>query len=107
MIRDRGEARTTANCPAFLRQTLALSGQMLFLGLVGLARRAKAKWIPVTAFSLRHSFALKFLEKNPGKLIELAVLPEHKSLDTTAVYLRPSQEEMTAGAELSRLNLAE
>jgi site-specific recombinase XerD len=72
-----------------------------------LARRAKATRIPVTASSLRHSFALKFLEKNPGKLIELAALLGHESLDTTAVYLRPSQEEMTAGVERSRLNLAE
>jgi site-specific recombinase XerD len=63
---------------------------MFFLGLFGLARRAKAKWIPVTVSSLRHSFALKFLEKNPGKLIELAVLLGYESLDTTAVYLRPS-----------------
>jgi integrase/recombinase XerC len=72
-----------------------------------LARRAKATRIPVTASSLRHSFALKFLEKNPGRLIELAALLGHESLDTTAVYLRPSQEEMTAGVERSRLNLAE
>ncbi|MHB1675034.1 MAG: hypothetical protein ACYCSP_12380 [Acidobacteriaceae bacterium] len=77
------------------------------VGCFGIGRRAKASRIPVTASSLRHSFALKFLEKNPGKLIELAALLGHESLDTTAVYLRPSQEEMTAGVERSRLNLAE
>jgi integrase/recombinase XerC len=62
-----------------------------------LARRAKITRIPVTAHSLRHTFALKFLEKNPGKLMELAALLGHESLDTTSVYLRPSQEEMAAG----------
>ena len=72
-----------------------------------LARRAKISRIPVTALSLRHTFALKFLEKNPGKLIELAALLGHESLDTTAKYLRPSQEAMAAGVERSRLNVAE
>jgi integrase/recombinase XerC len=70
-----------------------------------LARRARITRIPVTAHSLRHTFALKFLEKNPGKLIELAALLGHESLDTAAVYLRPSQEEMAAGVERSRLNV--
>jgi site-specific recombinase XerD len=72
-----------------------------------LARRAKITRIPVTAHSLRHTFALKFLEKNPSKLMELAALLGHESLDTTSVYLRPSQEEMAAGVEGSRLNVAE
>jgi site-specific recombinase XerD len=72
-----------------------------------LARRAKITRIPVTAHSLRHTFALKFLERSPGKLVELAALLGHESLDTTAVYLRPSQEEMAEGVERSRLNAAE
>jgi site-specific recombinase XerD len=72
-----------------------------------LARRAKITRTPVTAHSMRHTFALKFLEKNPGKLVELAALLGHESLDTTAIYLRPSQEEMAVGVERSRLNAAE
>jgi len=72
-----------------------------------LARRAKITRLPVTAHSLRHTFALHYLERNPGKLVELAALLGHESLDTTAVYLRPSQEEMAQGGERSRLNAAE
>jgi site-specific recombinase XerD len=56
---------------------------------------------------MRHTFALNYLEKNPGKLVELAALLGHESLDTTAVYLRPSQEDMAQGVERSRLNAAE
>jgi len=72
-----------------------------------LARRAKITRIAVSAHSLRHTFALKFLERNPGKLVELAALLGHESLDTTAAYLRPSQEDMAEGVERSRLNAAE
>jgi len=72
-----------------------------------LARRAQITRIPVTAHSMRHTFAVKYLEKNPGKLVALAALLGHESLDTTAIYLRPSQEEMAAGVEHSRLNAAE
>lgn len=72
-----------------------------------LARRAKITRIGVSAHTMRHTFALKFLERNPGKLVELAALLGHESLDTTAVYLRPSQEDMAEGVERSRLNAAE
>ena len=37
-----------------------------------LARRAKITRIPVSAHTCRHTFALTFLRRNPGKLIELA-----------------------------------
>lgn len=35
-----------------------------------LARRAKITRLPVTAHSMRHTFALNYLERNPGKLVE-------------------------------------
>jgi site-specific recombinase XerD len=72
-----------------------------------LTRRARITRLAVTAHSMRHTFALNYLERNPGKLVELAALLGHESLDTTAVYLRPSQEEMAQGVERSRLNAAE
>jgi site-specific recombinase XerD len=64
-----------------------------------LARRAKITRIPVSAHTCRHSFALAFLRRNPGKLVELATLLGHESLDTTAVYLRPSAEELAQAVE--------
>lgn len=64
-----------------------------------LARRAQITRIPVSAHTCRHSFALAFLRRNPGKLIELATLLGHESLDTTAVYLHPSIEELAQAVE--------
>lgn len=64
-----------------------------------LARRAKITRVPVSAHTLRHSFALAFLRRNPGKLVELATLLGHESLDTTAIYLRPSAEELARAVE--------
>lgn len=64
-----------------------------------LARRAKITRFAVSAHSLRHSFALRFLRRHPGKLVELAALLGHESLDTTAVYTRPSAEDLAAAVE--------
>jgi site-specific recombinase XerD len=70
-----------------------------------LARRAKITRVPVSAHILRHSFAVNYLKSNPGKLIELAGLLGHESLDTTAIYARPSQEDLADDLERSLLNV--
>ena len=62
------------------------------------------RW-PVSAHTLRHTFALGYLRDNPGKLLELAGLLGHESLDTTAVYTRPSREDLAADLERSHLNV--
>ena len=64
-----------------------------------LARRAKITRIPVSGHTCRHTFALAFLRRNPGKLLELAALLGHESLDTTAVYVQPSPEELARAVE--------
>lgn len=64
-----------------------------------LARRARITRFAVSAHSLRHTFALRFLRRHPGKLVELAALLGHESLNTTAVYTRPSAEELAAAVE--------
>ena len=61
--------------------------------------------VPVSAHTLRHTFALNFLRANPGKLVELASLLGHDSLDTTALYTRPSQDDLDADLERSHLNV--
>lgn len=66
-----------------------------------LARRAGLDRIPVSAHTLRHTFALDYLRRNPGKLVELASLLGHDSLDTTALYTRPSMEELAQTLERS------
>jgi integrase/recombinase XerC len=73
--------------------------------IAGLARRARLKRIPVSAHTLRHTFALGYLRDNPGKLVELAGLLGHESLDTTAVYTRPSSDDLAADLERSHLNV--
>jgi len=71
----------------------------------GLATRAKIERIPVTAHTLRHTFARKYLEANPGNLVELAALLGHDSLDTTAIYTKASPEHLTEAVERSELNI--
>ena len=70
-----------------------------------LARRARLKRVAVSAHTLRHTFALGYLRDNPGKLVELASLLGHDSLDTTAVYTRPSRDDLAADLERSHLNV--
>ena len=55
--------------------------------------------------TLRHTFALGYLRDNPGKLVELASLLGHESLDTTAVYTRPSRDDLAADLERSHFNV--
>jgi site-specific recombinase XerC len=50
-------------------------------------------------------FALGYLRDNPGKLLELAGLLGHESLDTTVVYTRPSRDDLAADLERSHLNV--
>jgi len=95
------------------------SGEPLFLSRTGerlsersvqalvreLARRAKITRLSVSPHTLRHTFALEYLRHNPGKLVELASLLGHDSLDTTAIYTRPSSEDLAADLEDSPLNV--
>jgi site-specific recombinase XerD len=73
--------------------------------IASLARRARLTRVPVSAHTLRHTFALGYLRDNPGKLVELAGLLGHESLDTTAVYTRPSRDDLAADLERSHLNV--
>ena len=73
--------------------------------ITGLARRARVKRVSVSAHTLRHTFALGYLRDNPGKLVELASLLGHESLDTTAIYTRPSRDDLAADLERSHLNV--
>jgi site-specific recombinase XerD len=73
--------------------------------ITSLARRAQLKRVPISAHTLRHTFALGYLRDNPGNLLELAGLLGHESLDTTVVYTRPSREDLAADLERSHLNV--
>ena len=73
--------------------------------ITSLARRSLIRRVAVSAHTLRHTFALGYLHDHPGKLVELAGLLGHDSLDTTAVYTRPSREDLAADLERSHLNV--
>ncbi len=73
--------------------------------MTSLARRARLKRVAVSAHTLRHTFALGYLRDNPGKLVELASLLGHESLDTTAIYTRPPRDDLAADLERSHLNV--
>ena len=70
-----------------------------------LAERASVERIAVTAHTLRHTFATGYLRAHPGKLVDLSTLLGHESLDTTALYTRPSEEDLSGDLEQSPLNL--
>ena len=77
----------TSSDPVFLsEQGAALSVRSIQSVLAGLARRGPITRVPVSAHTTRHTFALAFLKRHPGKLVELAALLGHESLDTTAMY---------------------
>jgi hypothetical protein len=44
---------------------------------------------------------LGYLKQNPGKLVELATLLGHESLDATAIYAMPSEKDLAADVERS------
>ena len=89
----------------FSKRQTPLSVRAIQNAIAELARRAKIPRIPVSAHTLRHSFAVNFLTSNPGKLIELADLLGHESLDTTALYARPSHDDLALDLERSPLNV--
>jgi site-specific recombinase XerD len=70
-----------------------------------LARRAKLVRIPISPHTLRHTFALSYLQQNPGKIVELAHLLGHESLDTTAIYTQSAVEDLVRDLEHGRLNV--
>lgn len=70
--------------------------------LAELGQRAGIRRLPVTPHLMRHTFALRYLAHNPGKLVELATLLGHESLDTTMLYARPTAEQLVASVERSR-----
>jgi site-specific recombinase XerD len=95
-----------AEAPLFLSgRHAALPIRSMQAIIARLARRAHLGRVPVSAHTLRHTFALNFLHSNPGKLVELASLLGHESLDTTALYTRPSQDDLATDLERSPLNV--
>jgi site-specific recombinase XerD len=103
-LEQRGAPGKTAALFTSSRET-AMPVRSIQAVIASLARRARLTRVPVSAHTLRHTFALGYLRDNPGKLVELASLLGHESLDTTAVYTRPSRDDLAADLERSHLNV--
>ena len=59
----------------------------------------------MSAHTLRHTFATNYLRANPNKLVELAQLMGHDSLNTTAIYTKPTSAELAESVEKSEINI--
>jgi integrase/recombinase XerC len=70
-----------------------------------LAKKAGVDRVSISAHILRHTFAINYLNTNPGSLVELATILGHDSLDTTAIYTRVSKENLSESLEQMPLNL--
>ena len=70
----------------------------------GIVRKAKLNKKKVSPHTLRHTFASHYLQSNPGQLVALADLLGHESLDTTAIYTKPSEDELSESIEKLDIN---
>jgi site-specific recombinase XerD len=96
----------SAQTPVFLsKRGTSLAVRSVQAVVTRLAVHAGIQRIPVSAHTLRHTFAVYYLQRHPGKLRELADLLGHASLDTTALYTKPSREDVAADLERSPLNV--
>ncbi len=100
------QLETSAGTPIFRsKRGTSLAVRSVQAVVARLAQQAGIARISVSAQTLRHTFARHYLQQHPGKLRELADLLGHESLDTTAVYTKPSQDELAADVERSPLNV--
>ncbi|MBF5060174.1 tyrosine-type recombinase/integrase [Candidatus Neptunochlamydia vexilliferae] len=70
-----------------------------------LGKKAHIKRVHLTTHTLRHTFAMNFLQANEGKLVELASLLGHESLNTTAIYTRASEESLAESVKQIEVNI--
>jgi integrase/recombinase XerC len=82
-----------------------LSVRSIQQAIASIVTRAGINRIQVSAHTLRHTFAVNYLKSNQGKLVELSTVIGHESLDTTAIYTRPSREDLSEDLERSPLNV--
>jgi site-specific recombinase XerD len=58
----------------------------------------------VSPHDLRHTFARRYLAEHPGDLVSLAQLMGHENINTTAIYTRPTAQELEQKVENMPLN---
>lgn len=55
--------------------------------------------VELSPHTLRHTFGTRLVREKGVDLVTVAAMMGHESLDTTAIYTRPSQEDMAEAAE--------
>ena len=82
----------------------------LFIGQRGSALTASAIWrvvkkygeragLEISPHTLRHTFGTRLVRRKGVDLVTVAAMMGHESLDTTAIYTQPSEEDMTEAVE--------
>jgi integrase/recombinase XerC len=99
-------AETSPKDPVFYsNRKTALSARTIQKTIANIVKRAGIKRIQVSNNTFRHTFAVNYLKSNPGKLVELASILGHESLNTTAVYTWPTGEDLAKDLERIPLNV--
>lgn len=70
-----------------------------------LTRKTKIIHLPVSAHTLRHTFATRYLAANPEGLPELSTLLGHESYQTTTIYTKVSAERLAHNIEQLDINI--
>ena len=70
-----------------------------------LVQKAKITHMNVSAHTLRHTFATRYLMANPEGLLELSTLLGHESCQTTAIYTKASAEKLAHNIERLDINI--
>jgi site-specific recombinase XerD len=87
------------------RGTLTVNGmERMMSDLVKRCTRRDLVPATTTAHSLRHTFATRYLVAYPGDYVGLARLLGHSSLETTKLYVQPSDEQLADRVERVDLN---
>ena len=55
--------------------------------------------LEISPHTLRHTFGTRLVRGKTVELVTVAAMMGHESLDTTAIYTRPSEEDMAAAVE--------
>ena len=68
-------------------------------------KRAGIDRINCSSHTFRHTFASNYLKANPNQLTELASLMGHDSVNTTAIYTKPSKNDLEMSVEKTETNI--
>jgi site-specific recombinase XerD len=85
-------------------------GERLFIGQRGTGLTPSAVWrvvkqyglragLDISPHTLRHTFGTRLVRSKGVDLVTVAAMMGHESLDTTAIYTRPSEEDMANAVE--------